>query len=367
MASRHEQTRLGASTLEECAARRAHCGTAVHPVEPWRLERAVSGLDGATQERTEDFHGMIGRSAVMLTLYEEVRQVARAGGSVLVCGESGVGKELITRALHAESDRGGGPLIPVNCAGIPSELLESELFGHASGAFTGAQHARRGLFAEAHGGTLLLDEIAELAPEMQAKLLRVLQDGQIRPLGANFERQVDVRVVAATNRDLEREVTRGRFREDLFFRLATFTLRVPPLRERGEDLQRLAEHFVRRFSGALGRAPLELSDAAVSLLSAYPFPGNVRELANLIERAVTFCAGGQIVPGDLPETVHACGAGIPGNGVREGSARGAAMPTLRQIQLRYVRYVLDQVEGNKRRAAEVLGIGRRTLYRYLGD
>jgi DNA-binding NtrC family response regulator len=332
-----------------------------------RLERAVSGLDAAAEDITEDFHGMIGRSAVMLALYEQVRQVARAAGSVLVCGESGVGKELIARALHAESDRGGGPLIPVNCAGIPSELLESELFGHASGAFTGAQHARRGLFAEAHGGTLLLDEIAELAPEMQAKLLRVLQDGQVHPLGANLERQVDVRVVAATNRDLERDVTRGRFREDLFFRLATFTLRVPPLRERGEDLSRLAEHFARRFSVAIGRSPLELSDAAVSLLRGYPFPGNVRELANLIERAVTFCAGERIVPGDLPETLHACGAGIPGSGVREGSARSAAMPTLRQMQLRYVRYVLDQVDGNKRRAAEVLGIGRRTLYRYLGE
>jgi transcriptional regulator with GAF, ATPase, and Fis domain len=329
----------------------------------------VNGLDGAVEENSEDFHGMIGRSAVMLALYEQVRQVARAGGSVLVCGESGVGKELITRALHAESDRGGGPLIPVNCAGIPSELLESELFGHASGAFTGAQHARRGLFAEAHGGTLLLDEIAELAPEMQAKLLRVLQDGQVRPLGANLERQVDVRVVAATNRDLEREVTRGRFREDLFYRLATFTLRVPPLRERGEDLQRLAAHFARHFSMAIGRSPLALSDAVLSLLSGYPFPGNVRELANLIERAVTFCAGEQILPEDLPEALHACGAGIPGVGVRDAPAAvaGAAMPTLRQMQLRYVRYVLDQVHGNKRRAAEVLGIGRRTLYRYLGE
>ena len=367
MGTSHERTRVGAWACGEPADGPAWGGKATQPAGPLRLGRAVNGLDGAAEEVTEDFHGMIGRSAVMLGLYEQVRQVARAGGSVLVCGESGVGKELITRALHAESDRGGGPLIPVNCAGIPSELLESELFGHASGAFTGAQHARRGLFAEAHGGTLLLDEIAELAPEMQAKLLRVLQDGQVRPLGANLERQVDVRVVAATNRDLEREVTRGRFREDLFFRLATFTLHVPPLRERGEDLQRLAEHFARRFSVAIGRSPLGLSAAALSLLSGYPFPGNVRELANLIERAVTFCAGEQIVPSDLPETLHACGAGIPGNGVREGATRSAAMPTLRQMQLRYVRYVLDQVDGNKRRAAEVLGIGRRTLYRYLGE
>ena len=310
---------------------------------------------------------MIGRSAVMVALYEQVRQIARAGGSVLVCGESGVGKELITRALHAESDRGDGPLIPVNCAGIPSELLESELFGHASGAFTGAHRARRGLFAEAHGGTLLLDEIAELKPEMQAKLLRVLQDGQIRPLGANLERQVDVRVVAATNRDLEREVTRGRFREDLFFRLATFKIQVPPLRERGEDLKRLALHFTRHFSGAVGRVPPGLSDAAVHLLSGYPFPGNVRELSNLIERAVTFCAGERIVPGDFPETLHACGAGLPGTVLRPKPVPGAAMPTLKQMQLRYVHYVLDQVNGNKRRAAEVLGIGRRTLYRYLGN
>ena len=327
----------------------------------------MSDLDLVVQEVTEDFHGMIGRSTVMVALYEQVRRIARAGGAVLICGESGVGKELVTQALHAESDRCGGPLIPVNCAGIPSELLESELFGHASGAFTGAQHARRGLFVEAHGGTLLLDEIAELAPEMQAKLLRVLQDGQVRPLGANLERRVDVRVAAATNRDLEREVARGRLREDLFFRLATFKVRVPPLRERGEDVQRLALHFIRRFSVEIGREPLDLSDAALSLLSGYPFPGNVRELANLIERAVTFCCGGRIVPSDLPETLHACGAGIPVSGVRARPPRAASMPTLRQVQLRYVRYVLDQLDGNKRRAAEVLGIGRRTLYRYLGE
>jgi DNA-binding NtrC family response regulator len=202
---------------------------------------------------------------------------------------------------------------------------------------------------------------------MQAKLLRVLQDGQVRPLGANLERRVDVRVAAATNRDLEREVARGRLREDLFFRLATFKVRVPPLRERGEDVRRLALHFIRRFSVEIGREPLDLSDAALSLLSGYPFPGNVRELANLIERAVTFCCGGRIVPSDLPETLHACGAGIPVSGVRARPPRAASMPTLRQVQLRYVRYVLDQLDGNKRRAAEVLGIGRRTLYRYLGE
>lgn len=332
-----------------------------------RPGRAVSAADAARADLREDFHGMIGRSPVMLALYEQIRQIARAGGSVLIRGESGVGKELVTRALHAESDRAAGPFIPVNCAGIPTELLESELFGHASGAFTGAQQARRGLFAEAHGGMLLLDEIAELEPQMQAKLLRVLQDGQVRPLGANLERRVDVRVVAATNRDLEHDVARGRFRADLFFRLATFDVHVPPLRERGEDLHRLAAHFARRFSEQIGREPLALSAAALSLLSAYRFPGNVRELANLIERAVTLCPGTQIMPTDLPQTVHARSAGIPGGSVHEGTPADTVMPTLRQMQLRYVHYVLDQVDGNKRRAAQVLGIGRRTLYRYLAN
>lgn len=325
----------------------------------------MSAVVESLRDARGDFHGMIGRSAPMQALYGQIRQIAHACGSVLICGESGVGKELITRALHAESERAEGPLVPVNCAGIPAELLESELFGHASGAFTGARGARRGLFAEAHGGTLLLDEIAELPPEMQAKLLRVLQDGRVRPLGANLEQRVDVRIVAATNRDLEREVAHRRFRSDLFFRLATFKLRVPPLRQRGEDLRLLATHFTRHFSAQAGRDLDGLSEAALTVLSGYSFPGNVRELANVIERAVTFCPGDRIAALDLPEELHAYHAGLPAP--RRQGTEPMSLPSLRQMQLRYIHYVLEQAGGNKRRAAEILGIGRRTLYRYLQE
>lgn len=322
--------------------------------------RSVPGVRG-------DFHGMIGRSPAMQRLYEQIRRIARAAGPVLICGESGVGKELITRALHEESDRAQGPLVPVNCAGLPGELLESELFGHASGAFTGAQRARRGLFIEAHGGTLLLDEIGELAPDMQAKLLRALQDGRVRPVGADFERTVDVRVIAATHRDLEHEVARKTFREDLFYRLNTFKLVVPPLRQRGEDLKLLARYFTRYFSVQIGREVEGLSDAALALLADYPFPGNVRELANVIERAVTFCPARRIDPSDLPEALHAAGAGFADGAFVPAVCASAGLPTLRQMQQRYIRYVLEQVNGNKRQAAQILGIGRRTLYRYLAE
>jgi len=303
----------------------------------------------------------------MQAVYERVCRIAHAAGPVLISGESGVGKELITRALHEESDRAGGPLVPVNCAGIPAELLESELFGYASGAFTGARRAHSGLFAAAHGGTLLLDEIGELAASMQAKLLRALQDGRIRPVGANFERAVDVRVVAATNRNLEREVVRKTFREDLFYRLTTFKLRVPPLRQRGEDLPLLAAHFARHFSAKLSRDVEGVREDALALLRRYPFPGNVRELANMMEQAVVFCRGKWIAPADLPEELHVSRAGVARDDPGAEPRVTASLPTLREMQLRYIHHVLEQVKGNKRLAAVILGIGRRTLYRYLKE
>ncbi len=303
----------------------------------------------------------------MRAVYERVCRIARAAGPVLISGESGVGKELITRALHEESDRCGGPLVPVNCAGIPTELLESELFGHVCGAFTGAQRARSGLFAAAHGGTLLLDEIGELAAGMQAKLLRALQDGRVRPVGANVERTVDVRVVAATNRNLEREVVRKTFREDLFYRLTTFKLRVPPLRQRGDDLTLLAAYFARHFSAKLSRDVEGVGDDALSLLRQYPFPGNVRELANMMERAVTFCRGKWIAPADLPEELHVSQAGVARDGFGTDLSEADSLPPLREMQLRYIHHVLGHVKGNKRLAAAILGIGRRTLYRYLQE
>jgi DNA-binding NtrC family response regulator len=314
-----------------------------------------------------DFHGLIGRSAPMRRLFTNIRQIARAAGPVLITGDSGVGKELVARAVHRESERAEGPFVAVNCAGIPAELLESELFGHTAGAFTGATRARRGLFAEGDGGTLLLDEIGEMPVPMQAKLLRVLQDGRVRPVGANREETIDVRVVAATNRDLQREVAARRFREDLFYRLETFVLHVPPLRERGEDLELLTAHFIERFSARLGHDISGITDAVLQRLKRYPFPGNVRELANVVERAVTFCQEREIDLLHLPTRLR--------NTIPAGSTSALLpevlgqdeLPELEEVERRYIEVVLERVSGNKRRAAEILGIGRRTLYRRLGE
>jgi two-component system, NtrC family, response regulator AtoC len=327
-----------------------------------------------------DFHGMVGRSAPMRKLFDAIRQVAPVNGPVIISGESGAGKELVARALHAESPRRERPFVPLNCAAMPPELMESELFGHAKGAFTGAARQRGGLFVEADGGTLLLDEIGEMQPETQAKLLRVLEDGCIRPLGADREIRVDVRLVAATNRDLEAEVAAGRFRKDLFFRLETFPLVVPPLRERGEDLDLLAAHFIARFAAAADRHAAVLSEPSLALLRAYPFPGNVRELANALERATAFCEGREIRPSHLPARIRQGRTGVGADGTAAQEHAVAAQPAggfplldgtdpvpLEVLERRYIRWVLDHAEGNKRRAAEILRIGRRTLYRRLDD
>jgi DNA-binding NtrC family response regulator len=316
-----------------------------------------------------DFHGLIGRSAPMRQLFEQIRRVARGNGPVLITGESGTGKELVARALHAESDRRDGPFLAVNCAGIPPELLESELFGHSAGAFTGAQRARKGLFAEAEGGTLLLDEIGEMPGAMQSKLLRILQDGRMRPVGENRERQVDVRIVAATNRDLEADIEEGGFRADLFYRLETFAFEVPPLRRRDDDVDLLAAHFVARFGAAADERVRGIAPEALARLRAYPFLGNVREPSNAIERAVAFARNGEIEVDDLPERIrrHSASPLAAGGSAFGGLLGDGETPPLREIELRYVQYVLERLEGNKRRAAELLGIGRRTLYRYLDE
>ncbi len=362
-------------------------------LERRRLEEEVAGLRALIDDGS--FHGLLGVSTSMHELFAQIRQVSSGHGPVVVVGESGTGKELVARAIHQESSRREGPHIVVNCAGIPAQLLESEFFGHAAGAFTGADRARRGLIAEAEGGTLLLDEISEMPLELQAKLLRVLQEGRVRPVGANREVEVDVRIIAATNRDLEEEVRAGRFREDLFYRLETFMLRVPPLRERADDIELLAGRFVHRFRVALHKDVRAISSDAIRVLRNYPFPGNVRELQNAIERAVTFCEGRTIVVRDLPVRVRAGKAkGLQGGlGGQAESSRGnerspAAMgqaggdgalagalceiitdgdvlPTLAELEDWYIRFVLERAGGNKRRAAALLGIARRTLYRQL--
>jgi len=316
------------------------------------------------------FHGIEGRSPVMLSLFERIRKIAGAGGPVLVSGESGTGKDLVARAIHAESDRARQPFLAVNCAGIPADLLESEFFGHAAGAFSGADQARSGLFREADGGTLFLDEIGEMPLVLQAKLLRALQDGRVRPVGADREYQVDVRLIAASNVDLLERVSAGAFREDLYFRLEAFQLPVPPLRDRGEDLELLAMRFLLRFALARQRPARTLSERALRRMRAYPWRGNVRELRNAMERAVTFCDRAEVGPEHLPERVRTDTTGVQTRTSASIPAfllDGDVLPNLNELRQRYIVHVLERVGGNKRRAAALLGVGRRTLYRWLDE
>lgn len=317
----------------------------------------------------DSFYGMEGSSRPMRILFDRIRQIARADGAVLISGESGTGKDLVARAIHSESARAPRPFMAVNCAGVPADLLESEFFGHAEGAFSGADRDRSGLFREADGGVLFLDEIGEMPVPLQAKLLRALQDGQIRPVGADHEHRVDVRLIAATNQDLQEKVDRGEFREDLYYRLEAFQLRVPPLRERGEDLDVLAMSFLGRFAAARDRPARRLSEDAADVIRAYRWPGNVRELRNVMERAVTFCEDEVIGVEHLPERVRRPGRTPTDEPViselPSELLEGDMLPSLEEFKQRYIRYVLERVGGNKRRAAALLGVGRRTLYRWL--
>lgn len=329
-----------------------------------RLQRYREVLDG------DHFHGMIGQSEPMRLLYDQVRQVARAEGPVLISGESGVGKELVARALHKESKRGERPIVAINCAGIPAELMESEFFGHVAGAFTGASRRQPGLLLEADGGTLFLDEISEMPPELQVKLLRVLEDGRVRPVGSSRERKVDVRILAASNRNLDEAVETGKLRKDLFYRLEAFLLQVPPLRERGEDLELLIAHFWNRFSLKMDKSISRIHPFAMRMLRNYPFPGNVRELKNAMERAVAFCNGQEIRPEHLPAKIRSRDSGAPpasGDSIFLPSEllKEGQLPSVREMERLYVEYVLKRVSGNKRQAAKLLGISRRTIYRHL--
>lgn len=320
------------------------------------------------------FHGILGRSRPMQILYDLIKHIAEARGSVLILGESGVGKELVAHAIHRESSRSSAPFHAINCVAIPENLMESELFGHVPGAFTGATHARKGLFEEADGGTLLLDEIAEMPLQLQGKLLRILEDGHVRPLGSSHIHQVDVRILAATNRDLKSAVEEGHFREDLYYRLETFTLRIPPLREREEDIELLAGYFLSRFGMQMGKSINGLSPQALLRLKGYTYPGNIRELQSIIERAVTFCQGDTILLEHLPPSLRQLPVLEEPYSSEQQNFEGPVGPlsdqdlmSLAEVEQRYIRYVLKKVHGNKRRAAGVLGIGRRTLYRRLGE
>ena len=302
-----------------------------------------------------DTYGVVvGRSSAMVEVYRTVARVAASRSTVLIEGESGTGKELIAAALHRHSGR-TGQFMAVDCGSLADTLLESELFGYVRGAFTGAVGERKGLFEEAQGGTIFLDEIGDIGPPMQAKLLRVLQEYEIKRVGGQEWIKIDVRVVAATNRSLEQLVQRGTFREDLFYRLKVVTITLPPLRDRREDIPLLAEHFLRRYVERNGKAISHFTDDAMVLLTDYPWPGNIRELEHCVERAVTLASGQVLTPADLaPELRSTLEATLH---------RGT--PTLEEVKRRYLAYVLDDTGGNVSRAASILGVDRRSLYRML--
>jgi DNA-binding NtrC family response regulator len=317
-------------------------------LEESRLRREVVRL----ADSSRSLPGFVGASRAILEVYDLVRRAAGSSSPVLITGESGTGKELVARALHQLSAR-NGRFVAVNCAALPENLLESELFGHEKGAFTGADREKQGLLEAAHGGTLFLDEVTELPASLQPKLLRALEEGEVRRLGATRARTFDVRFVAATNHDIEKQVDEGRFRSDLYWRLHVLHIHVPPLRERTADIPLLVEHFL------AGRSS---SPDALAVLTAYPWPGNVRELRNALERAATLAAGPEIRAQDLPPRIRDAGTAA----VRISDASRRNLP-LRDLERAYILEVLRQTGGNKSRAADILGLDRKTLYRKLDE
>lgn len=310
------------------------------------------------------FDEILAKSVEMERIFRTITKIADFKTTVLISGESGVGKELVARALHRRSSRSGGPFVAVNCGAIPENLLESELFGHKKGAFTDASSDRRGLFEEAHTGTLFLDEIGELPLGLQVKLLRVLEEETIRRVGDSKDQKIDVRIVAATHRDLLKETGAGRFREDLFYRLNVLPIHVPPLRDRREDIQLLIEHFVSRNNTRLGISIRGLDTEARRLLYEYAWPGNVRELENTIERAMVLSEGEQIVASDLPDRVREARDPIQ---LQLQSGELSVKKTTRIIEEILIRRALQKTKGNRTRAAEVLEISHRALLYKIKD
>jgi DNA-binding NtrC family response regulator len=302
------------------------------------------------------FENIIGKSDAMEQVYRVMEKVARTDSSVLVTGESGTGKELVARAIHFSSERANGRFLPINCGALPDNLLESELFGYKRGAFTGAAQDKQGLLKAADGGTVFFDEIGEMPLSLQVKLLRALQEREAYPLGANEPVRFDVRVLCATNRDLDREVKAGRFREELLYRINVITITLPPLRERRDDIPLLANHFLHKYEKALNRSTIRFSRGAMRALVGYPWPGNVRELENAIERAVILAETNVIHSHDLPEKVR----NTPASGWSELEGSGL---TLEELEQEHIKRVLDKVKGDKVKAAQTLGVHLSTLYR----
>ncbi|MBX5480350.1 MAG: sigma-54-dependent Fis family transcriptional regulator [Myxococcaceae bacterium] len=325
-------------------------------LERRETEREVQGL----RRRLKQLGGteFIGQSQPMRRVFELLEKVAPSKASVAVSGESGTGKEVVARSLHNLSPRREKPFVAINCASIPATLMESEIFGHERGAFTGADQRRAGVFELAHGGTLFLDEVGEIPIELQAKLLRVLEEGRLRRLGGKVEIEVDVRVVCATNRDLKAEIKKGNFREDLYFRLNVFQIALPPLRERREDIPLLVQHFVEKFNSDSGKRVKGVHPDAMELLKNHDWPGNIRELRNCVERAVILCDGEYLMKDHLPPD-------MAGRAPEKASFKLPFGLTLDVVEREYILSSLERNSGNKARTAEMLGVSEKTLYNKL--
>ncbi|MFQ5991995.1 MAG: sigma-54-dependent transcriptional regulator [Nitrospiraceae bacterium] len=356
------------------AMKKGACDYLVKPIKTEELVRVTERAIRESALRQEvnrlrreihqeySFHQILGKSKAIREVFDLIRRVAESPTNVLITGESGTGKELVAKAIHYNSERRDAPFVPVNCAAIPETLLESELFGHTKGAFTDAKAEKPGLFEEAHKGTLFLDEISELPLMLQAKLLRAIQEREIRRIGATRPSPTDVRIIASTNLALADEVKAKRFREDLFYRLNVIEIRIPPLRERREDIPLLAEAFLRKYASAGHKQSLVISESTYSLLMDYPWPGNVRELENAIERAVTLARGEKVSPEDLPPAI----LGARGDWRIIDQAAERTLP-LGEVEREYILCILEKTGGNKYQAAQILGIDRKTLYRKLAD
>jgi DNA-binding NtrC family response regulator len=354
------------------ATRRGVFDYLVKPVQPDRLRTVVSrGVERTAlrrellQLRREMAHAgklgeLVGRSPKMLALYRLIEQIAPSTATVVISGESGTGKEVFARTIHRLSPRSARPIVAVNCAAFPESLLESELFGHEKGAFTGATATRAGCFEQAHESTLFLDEIGEMPPALQAKLLRVIEDGKVRRVGGDREIAVDVRIVAATNAKLGERLKDGRFREDLFFRLNVFPIEIPPLRERVEDVSPLADHFLREHLRECPSRITGFSEAAHRALKRYHWPGNARELRNAVQRAAILCVEGDILPAHLPPGIREATPGLLASG--DGEITVPIGSTIAEVEKAVILRTLDTLGGNKTKTAQTLGISLKTLY-----
>jgi len=361
----------------ETAVKAVRLGAQDFVEKPLSLEKTVLAVRNALRQRQLESqlrelrqqldarYAMVGESPALQRLREEIRQAAPSHGRVLIFGENGTGKELVARAIHAQSQRAAGPFVEVNCAAIPEELIESELFGHTKGAFTGAHATRKGKFELADGGTLFLDEIGDMSLKTQAKVLRALQEQRVEPVGGSGSVDVDVRVIAATNKDLEAEIRTGRFREDLYFRLNVIPFQVPPLRDRREDIPLLVRHFMQVLSAEHGRKAREVVPDALEALARLPWPGNVRELRNILERLVIMTPGERIELQHLPTLAASLPARAPAadESSPAASADGTLLAAREAFERRYILERYRDCGGNMSRTAESLGVERSNLYR----